>query len=185
MHWSVPFLFQRKSMSFVSESFSLLLFPKAYVSRFKGPILPHARSTIINSRQCHCFAFPERQAGEDESSGLLRTDCIIPFNYCSLDSVQPLIRLRCSAGPQRGTVNWGKFILTSCLDRCFVARRAMTLWNALQRRLKLNCHSTRRRPFLDWSSPLHAAAVFEFLRNIGFVRDLLHMWESITSVIYH
>lgn len=96
---------------------------------FQRPYSPHARSTIINSRQCHRLAFPESRAEEDESSGLLRTCCIIPFNYCSLDSVQPLIRLRCSVSPQRG--QWTEEIYSDFLSRPLFSGLKKKRWHLI------------------------------------------------------
>lgn len=115
-----PFLslFQCRPISFVF----LLVFLhtaipwKLGLATSEAPFL-HARSTIINSGQCHRLTLAEREGQADDSSGLLRTYCIIPFNYCSLDSAQPLIRRRCSARPHWGRVSrrvQRKFILDSC-----------------------------------------------------------------------
>lgn len=117
-------LFQSKSISFgFHPVFCRDRIPRSLGWPLQRPQCPHARSTIINSRQCHRLAFPESSAEEDDSSGLLRTCCIIPFNYCSFDSVQPLIRQRCSASPQWGQWTGGNLFWLPVWGHCFSGKK--------------------------------------------------------------
>lgn len=141
---------------------------------FQRPDSPHARSTIINSRQCHRLAFPGNRADEDGSSGLLRTYWIIPFNYCSLDGVRPLIRRRRSPRSQQG--QWIREMYSGSPVWVTVVS-----WQL----------SAEEPPECTTPCSLSASKVicFERLRlwilKNTVIRDLLHLWESITNLIYH